>query len=733
MLDIKSKSSREERIKGKIVCLLFLLITAIGVVLFFPMIEKHARIKEEDMNGYKNEFFERILKSNYAIYQNTISDKEKFQARVELYLQRNDKIDKEEFRTVINEFNNWIEEQYHYFFTSIVEDYELEYYIIKENKKTPSFYNNAKLSSILEEYPFYIVFQYNSDGMLEIPYYLGIDKKSKNQLVNLSKYILKDFFEKTFNTYESQSELYEDEDYMKELEDQLKISGITFIYASENDIPYIDMEKMYWINLYHFLSNGFIQISIVAIFIVILGAFLLPLNKKWSLENKLINRISFEVVFTGGLFLFFNLEIMGKIAYQTVKGNLWNNSFLYGVTKNIISYGINLLMWIVFLGVWFCLALSIRQIFTLGLRRYLKEKVFIISICVKIKKRISRFFHSFLEVDLTNTSDQLLVRLVSINFVILCILCSFWFFGIFVLIMYSFILFSILHKRIKKIKTEYQILLQATNKMAMGNLEIFIEEDLGLFEPLKAELTKIQEGFKKAVEEEVKSQRMKTELVTNVSHDLKTPLTAIITYVNLLKEENTSEEDRKSYIEILDKKSQRLKRLIEDLFEISKATTNNMQLNFMEVDLVALIKEVEIELEEKIKDSTIDFRSYFAKEKIVLRLDSEKTYRIFENLIVNITKYAMPHSRAYINVEILENRVIVTLKNMSEAELELNPEELTERFIRGDRARNTEGTGLGLAIVKSFVELQQGTFKIVVDGDLFKAIIEWEKVDLMKT
>jgi signal transduction histidine kinase len=298
-------------------------------------------------------------------------------------------------------------------------------------------------------------------------------------------------------------------------------------------------------------------------------------------------------------------------------------------------------------------------------------------------------------------------------------------FGIAVLILYSILLFVLMRKYVSDLKQKYAILLDAASKMAEGNLDVEIKEDIGLFEPLKEEFAKVQHGFKKAVEEEMKSQRMKTDLITNVSHDLKTPLTAIITYVNLLKDENITSEERASYIATLDMKSQRLKHLIEDLFEVSKASSNNITLNLIEVDIVGLIRQVLLELDDKVTQAEIELRLNLPEEKIILNLDSEKTYRIFENLIINMAKYAMPHSRAYIMMEVTEHKVTVTLKNISAMELSFHTEEITERFVRGDQSRNTEGSGLGLAIVKSFVELQGGTFEILVDGDLFKAVITW--------
>ena len=268
-----------------------------------------------------------------------------------------------------------------------------------------------------------------------------------------------------------------------------------------------------------------------------------------------------------------------------------------------------------------------------------------------------------------------------------------------------------------------QALLAAARRMAGGDLATPVEGDMGLFDPLKDELNQVRAGFEKAVAAEVRSQNMKTELITNVSHDLKTPLTAIITYVDLLKDPALSAEDRAKYIETLDKKSQRLKRLIEDLFEVSKAATRNVAMHYAEVDLAALLKQVQYELADKTEASGIDFRWQLPEERMPLVLDGQKTCRIFENLVVNITKYGMPGTRAYITLMPQEHGAQVVFKNISATELDFSAEEITDRFVRGDRSRNTEGSGLGLAIAKSFAELQGGTFSITVDGDLFKATV----------
>ena len=257
--------------------------------------------------------------------------------------------------------------------------------------------------------------------------------------------------------------------------------------------------------------------------------------------------------------------------------------------------------------------------------------------------------------------------------------------------------------------------------------DVKIEEDLGLFEPFKGDLEKIQCGFKKAVDEEVKSQRMKTDLISNVSHDLKTPLTAIITYADLLKDENLSDEKRKQYIETLDRKAQRLQVLIENLFEVSKATSGNITLNIENIDVVSLMKQTLFELEDKLEKASLLVRKNMPKEKVILPLDSQRTFRVFENLIINITKYAMPNTRVFIDIIENEDDVAIIMKNMAAEEITFNVDTIAERFVRGDESRNTEGSGLGLAIAKSFVELQGGTFNISVDGDLFKVKIVFVK------
>ena len=327
--------------------------------------------------------------------------------------------------------------------------------------------------------------------------------------------------------------------------------------------------------------------------------------------------------------------------------------------------------------------------------------------------------------DWQDNSTKLIRKIVIVNFLILAVISCFWVIGIFVLILYSIGLFFLLRKYWREMHEKYRVLLNGINRIAEGDLDAEIEEDLGIFEPFREQINKIRAGFKKAVDEEVKSQSMKTELITNVSHDLKTPLTAIITYVNLLKDENATEEEKKSYIQVLEQKSMRLKVLIEDLFEVSKANSRNVTLNLIDLDIVSLMKQVRLELDDKISTSQVEFKWNLPEEPVVLKLDSDKTYRIFENLLVNIVKYGMPGSRAYIDIEKNEKQVKVSMKNISAVELSDNGIDMTERFVRGDKSRNTEGSGLGLAIAKSFAEVQKGKLEVEIEADLFKVLITW--------
>nr|WP_309245232.1 HAMP domain-containing sensor histidine kinase [Clostridium estertheticum] len=265
-------------------------------------------------------------------------------------------------------------------------------------------------------------------------------------------------------------------------------------------------------------------------------------------------------------------------------------------------------------------------------------------------------------------------------------------------------------------------IIKGTEKIVSGNLNYTIVEKGGgdLFK-LANNINNMKAGFKKSLENEIKSERLKSELITNVSHDLKTPLTSIINYVDFLKKEGLSKEESQGYIDVLDRKSQRLKILIDDLFEASKMASGAVELNIEKVDITALLQQSLAELHDKINNSSLIFKVKVPKQKIYANLDGKKTWRVFENLINNILKYTLPKTRVYIDLIERDNQIIINMKNISSYEMDFDNEEIFERFIRGDKSRNTEGSGLGLSIAKSIIELQGGGLSIEIDGDLFKA------------
>lgn len=236
-------------------------------------------------------------------------------------------------------------------------------------------------------------------------------------------------------------------------------------------------------------------------------------------------------------------------------------------------------------------------------------------------------------------------------------------------------------------------------------------------------LNNISSGLDSALQEQVKSERLKADLITNVSHDIKTPLTSIINYVDLLKRENIQEPKIAAYLEVLDQKSQRLKTLTEDLVEASKASSGNVKLDIMDIDLVELVQQTNGEFEERFAMRRLDLVSDIPDEVLMIQADGRRLWRVLENLYTNAVKYAMEHSRVYVDVLEEGGQAVFTIKNVSESPLNISPDELTERFVRGDVSRATEGSGLGLSIAKSLTQLLGGEFQLIIDGDLFKARI----------
>lgn len=467
---------------------------------------------------------------------------------------------------------------------------------------------------------------------------------------------------------------------------------------------------------------GYLLLIMLAVFL--LGCFL-PLGERRPWRERGICALPFEILVVVGIVVFAGagvaLDIIAAVA--SGQGSV-NWGFLQPLAQELALAGNILFFTVYFLFAWY-LGVCARAIWSMGVREYIRQRSLSGRLLRYVNGTVKKVYDFFIHVDLTKNSLRTIRKLVFVNAIILTVICLSWLGGLGVVVVYSVLLYFILKKYVGDLQKRYGILLKAVDEMAEGNLNVTIEEDLGVFEPFKPQVIKIQNGFKKAVEEEVKSQRMKAELITNVSHDLKTPLTAIITYVNLLKDPGLTEEQRREYLDIMERKSLRLKVLIEDLFEVSKANSRNATLNLVPVDIMNLIKQVSFEMKDKLEEAQLDMRMNLGEEKISLSLDSQKTYRIYENLFSNVAKYALRGTRVYVNGFRIDDTVVITIKNISAQELTVETSELTERFVRGDASRNTEGSGLGLAIAKSFMELQGGELELEVDGDLFKVTTIW--------
>lgn len=433
-----------------------------------------------------------------------------------------------------------------------------------------------------------------------------------------------------------------------------------------------------------------------------------------------------------------------KIIRETVNGNivqsLIENGLGIGVSK-FIANAINVAYWYILFRVTYFTVYHLKYISHMGIVEYFKKNSLIVKFLSltldHIKdglKRSMRFLIDTLQIDLGKKYNRLTI--VGLIFVLTWLLLI-GFLGIkapksvpwvvFLSIVAFLTFMYICMKEMERINDDYNSLIEITTEIADGNLDKNIEIfHVGLFEDVKYKLQEIQTVYKKALEEEVKSQKLKSELISNVSHDLKTPLTSIITYADLLNSVDNM-EDARFYIDTINRKSERLKILIDDLFEITKAQTGNIIMDIAPLDIVELLKMSVNEIIGRIEANDISLKTSYPEHKIIVHLDGEKTYRVFENLLVNMAKYAMKGSRAY--VELLDGKddVTIVFRNISATEIDYEASEILERFRRGDKSRSTEGSGLGVSIAKSYVELQGGSFDIQLDGDLFKVLVVFQK------
>ena len=603
-------------------------------------------------------------------------------------------------------------------FKNMLADYDLQLdrqkdfdYTIYDHVTNETYYNNIDLYHDYdsEEYPWYIKVVYDEKG----------NAKYSDQNGNDFNYILGDYMEYFSNI---------DVDDQKVSDVMDPISNKTIIYGLKKDnngfgrynyLTSLTYEKT--------LMYSIVPCALGVILMMLLVLFIPYQYEKESTKLNFVANIKFGIlafVITWIVLLFGMLGVwcLVQIPYTSIENfakefrmTVDNIELLRDVCL-FVSIVVELLMVIIVTYVF-------KVMFKKGIGTYFKEN----TILGYIVSKSSVLYHKIVTFDF---SDPVLLIVLKGSLIIMAI-CISTSLLLGVSLAYGFIVTLIIsivnYLFISKVKKDHDELLDITSKIADGDFDVKANDNMIYFKEVCNNVTSIKASFEKSVKEEVKSQNMKTELISNVSHDLKTPLTNIITYTDLLKNENLSKEDIKGYVESLERAGNRLKTLIDDLFEVSKANSGDIKLDIQNVDIIAIIKEAILESSELLNAKKLTIKENYSDNSIIMPLDGNKTYRIFENCLSNISKYALEYTRVYVDVTQDDKQVKIVFKNVSNQEMDFDSEHIMERFVQGDKSRNTVGSGLGLAIAKSFANIQNGDFKIETDGDLFKAIIIFKK------
>lgn len=449
-------------------------------------------------------------------------------------------------------------------------------------------------------------------------------------------------------------------------------------------------------------------------------------KNKDGIDLNNFDKIPIEIIWLIGGFLVLGIFGIGVTSLDCV------NEEYYNLANSLLLSGY-------FISYILCAVMGVTTLKQIKAKTLIKDSItgkfsiWCFNLCKKIFNKTKNIIKSFINRIFTiineltqNWPDAVKACIYFIIYVLVTFLliAAFKFIGFFVVLIYSgLLLYGILEEI-----NSYRKIEKHLKEMYEGKCAEKLDEEkfTKSFKEVVKYINDISKGFEVAREEGIKSERLKTELITNVSHDIKTPLTSIINYVDLLKKENIENEKAKEYIDILDNKSQRLKRLTEDLVEASKASSGNVKLNIEKINVVELLKQSIGEFEDKFKTKELEVISEYSEDEIYINADNKYMYRIIENLFGNISKYAQEKSRVYIEVKRIEKTVKIDIKNISKERLNISSEELMQRFVRGDKSRTTEGSGLGLSISKSLTELQKGSFEIKIDGDLFKVELEFD-------
>ena len=599
---------------------------------------------------------------------------------------------------------------------------------ISEEELHYDYYNEIEDDSY--EYPvYYQVINYNSTSISNYINYIIIDEENGNMFTNIrsSNYI--EEINKLKN--EKKNWTYEDENISTNINTINKESAkyiISPYYSIDNLQGYkiysnIDPSSLSYSNslyvqqaVYNIfkehqnLPTYLIPISAISLIVMIVYLIWATGHEKGKdgIVLNSLDKISYEIITTVIIFI---IGMMMSFAIASIETQI----------PQKILMSVFLLCYLIGYA---CLAVLVSTTI-----RRLKAKQFIRSfliykICVWMKRAIKKIFIKMTDKKNTNRKITIIYwGFVIISMILssmtssgigLLLLVGFWIWAYYKLIQYN--------KKIQKIN-------EALKNIYDGNPNVKLnEEELeGTLKIMAKYINDIAGGFTNAIEQSLKSERLKTELITNVSHDIKTPLTSIINYVDLLKKEDINNAQIEQYIAVLDKKSQRLKKLIEDLVEASKVSSGNVKLNIETIDLKELLNQTVGEFEDKLEKKKLKLEMDLPNENVLIKADNRYLYRVIENVFSNISKYALENSRVYIKLYEENKSVKLEIKNISKDKLNISEEELMQRFVIGDKSRYTEGSGLGLSIAQSLTEMQGGEFKIDIDGDLFKVEIKWKQ------
>ena len=526
-----------------------------------------------------------------------------------------------------------------------------------------------------------------------------IDKVQKSQRLMDSDY---NFIDKSFKSNLNEA--------FSKLNSNNNVKNLKFAYyASLDDEVFKDIERDLFMDQVQ-VQIG-VSVLIAAVLSGLLGLFMSIEKIDDSESLRKVFKFPIEIVII--LFVIFVFSSAGISSMNQIYRNLYVFYLLYFIGLVIVSLTVNYFV------------ILLKSVFNKNTENYLLKN-----------SLIYRIFNAAILEFSSASNDNKNIKDAKVKFTLI-------YFGVFLLLAILNMMFSTMFAHAPEGMMIpiillgifiYFVILKNINQVAKinreaseivgGNYKKKIEKTGGLYDGIVDNFNNIGSNLDFAIEDAVKSERLKTELITNVSHDLKTPLTSILNYSDLLSKEDNSEEEAREYARIINEKSNKLKVLIEDLFEVSKATSNNVELDRQELDFNSLVAQSIGEWEDKIAENNIEIISNLPEEKVMLNIDGQKFSRVLDNLFSNISKYALENSRVY--VELIDgDEVKLTIKNISKYPLNISAEELMERFTRGEKSRTTSGSGLGLSIASSFVRAHGASFDIDIDGDLFKVTIEF--------